>query len=338
MTTDRDQETATKGWSAPEQEPEGLSDADLQAWRAAHERVRRIATAEKWTRAEVARRADMPAPTLTGWLDGSYGGSVPNQTARLVKWLDAYDEGRRLAAQMPRTPGWVSTPTGEQILQALFYAQTLPDWAVITLGSGMGKTITARRYIETRPNAYLVTMRPTTGAVSTMLAAIADVLDVSERNPVSRDKAIGHRLKRNGRHTLLIVDEAQNLVDKAVDQLRHFIDEYGCGLALMGNNELYSRFGKGEPREGYGQIHRRIGARLIRHRPLAGDIEALIGAWKVESREIAELLRKIAMKPGALGQITKTMQFAAILAASEARPITVADVRDAWQNRGGEVS
>ena len=334
MSNDRDQ--ATGDWPEAKREPEGLTGDQLAEWREASRRVREIGAREKWSRSEVARRADIPLPTFTTLLDGTYTGKVGTQTERLKKWLDAFDEGRAIAARMPRVPGWVSTPTAEEIIRTLFMCQTMPDMAVVTLGPGMGKTMTAQYYVETRPSAFRVTMRPTTGSISHMLRAVAEALDVSERNPVKLDRAIGQRLKRNGRQTLLIVDEAQNLPDKAVDQLRYFLDEYECGIALLGNNELYTRFGRGEPREGYGQIHRRIGKRLSRLRPLDGDITAIIAAWKVEDEEIANLLRVIGRKPGALGQITKTMLLAAILAAGDDRPIDAGHVKAAWENRGGE--
>lgn len=327
---------AAGGWAEPEREPEGLAPEALEAWRSATRRTREIATREGWTRAEVARRSELAASTLTQFLDGNYNGNVLAQAAKLTKWLDAYDATRALAAQMPAVPGWVSTPTAEKIIRTIVFCQMLPDMGVITVGSGMGKTITAQHYCASKPSAYRVTMRPTTGSVSTMLHELAQALGVPERNPVKLDRAIGEKLKRNGRHTVLIVDEAQNLVDRAIDQLRYLIDEYECGLVLMGNNELYSRSGIGKPREGYGQIHRRVGPRLTQLKPTEADIAALIRAWKVEDPEIVQLLRAIGRKPGALGQIGKTMQGAAVLAASDGKPIDAGYVRAAWQNRGGE--
>lgn len=327
--------TIQDGWGEPEREPEGLAPAVLDDWRTATQRTREIAIREGWSRAEVARRSEIPPPTLTQLLDGTYGGNVAAQTARLKKWLDAYDATRSLAAALPDVPAWVSTPTAEEVMRTLLVCQQMPDMAVVTLGPGMGKTVTAAHYCATRPSAYRVTMRPTTASVSAMMQDIAVALDIAERNPQRLDRAIGQRLKRNGRTTLLIVDEAQNLTDKAVDQLRWFLDEWECGIALLGNDELYTRFGRGEPKKGYGQIHRRIGKRFVRLRPLDRDIEALIRAWKVEDEAIARLLRAIGRKPGALGQITKTMQLAAILAAGDERPVDAGHIKSAWENRGG---
>jgi DNA transposition AAA+ family ATPase len=214
----------------------------------------------------------------------------------------------------------------------------MPELVLATLGAGMGKTETVRRYVSERPHAYMVTMRPKTSKVNAMLLEIAQALDVppAERAHSRIDRAIGMKLKRNGRQTLLIVDEAQNLIDKAVDQLRYFLDEYGVGIALIGNEELYGRFGGKEPTPAYAQLHRRFGLRLRRMQPLAGDIDAQIAAWGIEDSEIRKLAQAIGRKPGALGQVTKTLQLAGMYAAGEQRPMAAADVRAALKNRGLE--
>ncbi len=323
-----------KGWTEPDNEPD-VGEEELTGWRIATKRLRDIATRQSLSMAQVSRLSDIPAPTLSLWYDGSYR-PLGKQTLRLVKWLDAYEESQKVELQLRKAPTFLPTPTSQEIEKTLFIAQMLPDLVLITLGPGMGKTETARHYERTRPSAYLVTMRPTTSSTNAMLSEIAESLDIPERNTVRRDRAIGAKLKRNGRQTLLMVDEAQNLTDSAVDQLRHFLDQYECGIALLGNNELYTRFGKGEPREGYGQIHRRTGKRLVRMKPLDGDIETLINGWGVKDDDIRKLLRVIGRKHGALGQISKTMQLAGVLAALDSKPVDASHVKAAWENRGGE--
>jgi DNA transposition AAA+ family ATPase len=337
MTKRGEQEVgAPKEWAEPPAAPEKVASADLPAWREAADTLRAVAVRDGLSMADVSRRADIPQGTLSPWYRGLYPGVTANVTAKVVRWIEAHEEGRSLDARIPAEPGFVRTKTAEEIFNALFLAQKLPDIAFVTLGSGMGKTITARHFAGSRPGVYFCTMRPTTGAPTTMLQELAQALDLAERNPVALDRAIGAKLRRNGRETLLIVDEAQNLTDKAVDQLRHFHDEYQCGLALLGNDELYTRFGKGEPKAGYGQISRRTGTRLGRLKPLDADIEALIDAWAVEDQAIRKLLRAIGRKPGSLGQISKTMKLAGILAAMDGKPLGIGYVNAAWENRGGE--
>jgi hypothetical protein len=142
-------------------------------------------------------------------------------------------------------------------------------------------------------------------------------------------------MKSNGRKTLLIIDEAQNLSPRAVDELRFLSDEYGTGLAFLGNLDVNTRFGGTEPREGYGQAQRRIGFRLTQLKPKRADIDAFVSAWGLTDTAIVKLLRQIGEKPGALGQITGTLKMAALMAAGHGREITSDDVLAAYVNRCG---
>lgn len=324
----------TNGWDGPRFEP-SLSPELLARWKSGRERAVTIAKRDGLTKAELARRADIPAGTLTPLLDGNYTGNWENQIAKLERWLSAVAEVAERVIELPEAPLFIETPTSRELVDTFLYAQQMPLMALVTLGPGMGKTVTAEHF-RNRPGVHLVTMRPTTARVRPMLQEIGMALDVGERNPARLDRAIGAKLKRNGHKTLLLVDEAQNLSDEAVNQLRWFLDVYRCGIVLLGNEEVYSRYGRSDPREGYGQIHRRIGKRLRRLSPLPADIEAIVDAWGVQDEEARKLLRAIGRKPGALGQISVTMQLALMLAAGDGKPLNVAHVRQAWQNRGGD--
>lgn len=324
-----------QNWDAPKAEPSGLSAEDLSTWRETMARVRALARQHGWSRSEVARRAGLKTPTFSMVYEGTYSGDVSRFVSELDRWLQSHAASSAIAAKLRPAPAWVPTPTAMEVRNALLIAQMLPDMVLVTLAPGMSKTMTAQHYVAETPHAYMVTMRPTTRATHAMLTELAEALEVAERNPIRRDRAIGEKLRRNGRETLLIVDEAQNLCDAAVDQLRHFLDLYECGIALLGNQELYTRFGRGTPRAGYGQLHRRVGKRLFRRKPRAEDIDAVISAWGVEDAEERKVLRDIGEKPGALGQISKTMQLAGIMAAGDDAAVDAAYIQRAWRNRGG---
>ena len=333
-----EQEAPAAGWDEPKAEPK-IADADLRAWRMARHDLCTHATAQKLLRADVARGAQIPASTLTQWLDGTYpAGSYAKTTDRVRRYLQTMADARQQALSLTvlNAPNYVDLPSSRELIDTLAYAQAAPELVVATMAAGMGKTTTCKEYASARSAVFIVTMRPTTAGVHAMLQELAQALEVTERNPARLDRSIGERLKRNGRHTLLIVDEAQNLVDKSVDQLRHFLDIYGCGIALVGNEEVYTRFGKPEPRAGYGQIHRRVGKRLQRATPLDGDITGLIDAWGIEDADCRRLLAAIGRKQGTLGQIDKTVRLAAMYASGAGKPMGAEHIRAAWKNRSGE--
>jgi DNA transposition AAA+ family ATPase len=314
----------------------GLAEPDLERWRLAREQLVAVARRMRLSKTQVSQRSEIAAGTLYPWIDGTYAGNIPNVTERVEKFLTSVDQLAAAASKIPVGPGFVTTPTAERLTDMLMYAQMMPSMVIGTLGSGMGKTMTARQYARSHPGVVLVTMRPTAKSTQMMLSVIADALEVRDRNVRGHERSIGQRLRRNGRNTLLIVDEAQNLVDEAVNQLRYFLDEYGTGIALLGNLELYSRFGDKDPKPAYAQLHSRIGMRMRELQPTAGDVEALAAAWNVTDPDMVLLCHAIAHKPGALRQMGETLKLAGMYAAGEGRELTVADLRMAVHNRGLE--
>jgi hypothetical protein len=329
-------ERERKGWDVPTHTPEGLAGEALEDWRATVTAVCAFATENGLSRAAVADRSGVSAGTLYPWVEGAYRGNYASVTARFKAWLLAEEDRRRAALTKVAEPGYVETKTAKEVAAALLYAQTLPGMVLVTLGPGMGKTTVARRIEETRPHAYRIVMRPSTGTVFAMLRELAARLSIEAGSPSDLGARIGERLKRNGRQTLLMVDEAQNCNDDTINELRFFLDEYGCGIALLGNEDVHHRWGKTEPKEGYGQVHRRIAMRLRRLKPTREDIDTFVSAWNIDDEEIRQLLRVIGGKPGSLGQITETLKLAAIMAAPHNRAISADDVRRAWTNRAGE--
>jgi DNA transposition AAA+ family ATPase len=329
---------ATDPWAVPFKDPE-IDAEELERWRRLRSTLIETARRFGWSKSEVSKRSGVPAGTLWQWFDGSYRGVISNQSDRIANWLDSAAELTSAAARLPMAPGFVMTPTSNEIIDALIFAQAMPEIVVVTTGAGMGKTKTIRQFCGSRPHASIVTMRPTTATVHGMLLEIGRALSVTERNPAKLDSTIGAKLQRNGRHTLLVIDEAQNLSDQAVNQLRYFLDVYEVGIALIGNEELYGRFGGNEMAPAYAQLQSRFGLRFRRMQPLPEDVNAIVDAWGLEAdaEPIRRLCQVVAKKPGALRLVTKGLQLAGMYAAGDQRPISVKDFQLALSNRGLEV-
>lgn len=324
---------ADGGWPDPKDVP---GKGDIDKWKRVTGEVRKMAEAKGWSRAAVAKRAGMKPPTFYQVMDGSYPSNVDAFIEQLSGWLLSEDEAERMMPHLPESPAYVETETSRRLADLLLYARLMPTIAVATLGSGMGKTVTCEDFTRKQPHSHLVTMRPMTSSIHAMMVEIGKAIDVDEPNPRNLDRAVGDRLKRNGRKTILIIDEAQNLSHDAVNQLRYLLDSYGVGIALVGNEELYGRYGSATPTPAYAQIHSRIGLRLKRLRSTPGDINAMATAWGVTDPAILKVFRTIANKPGALRQADQSMKMAHMIANSAGRSITAEDLRAAWTNRGGE--
>lgn len=312
------------------------SPEDVEEWRRLTGRVIEIATANGFNKAEVQRRAGMKEGTFSQWFSGSYIGRLEPFNRLMRNWLEAFEEGASLAATIPQSPDYITTKIGLEIFDTLHWAQMTADMVMITIGAGMGKTAACRRYAATRPHVFHATISPHTRTVHGMLVELAAELDVRELNPAKLTRAIGAKLMRMGGGTLLIVDEAQNLVDDAINQLRHFMDIYQCGIALVGNEEVYSRFSKTNGGPSYAQLKRRIGKRLKRSKPYLEDIRAYIAAWGITADDCVQFLTGVGQKGGALGQVEKTVKLAYMAAIGADEQLALKHLKAAWENRDVE--
>lgn len=309
---------------------------DVEKWKQLVVRVIEVAKPADMTKAEVARRANMPDATFSQWFGGSYAGNLGAQNKKIEQWLDQAEEAAGINTLIPKKPPFQMTRIAQEITDTLALAQAIGDLVVITIPAGNGKTEACQQYVKTRPNAFMVTASPYTKTVHAMLIDLRTALGVVEYNPALLTRAIGERLKKVGDGTLLVVDEAQNLTTDTINQLRHFVDVYGVGLALVGNDEVSVRLRGQDKSLSSAQLKSRVGRRLNRRKPYLEDIETRISAWNVTDPDAVKYLKGIGLKAGALRQIDKTMTLASILAAGENAAVNLNHIKQAWRNRDVE--
>ncbi|MGR3484036.1 MAG: AAA family ATPase [Paracoccaceae bacterium] len=331
-----DQPTPAKGtWPAPKAEPSGLDDAGFNAWKEATDRTAELAQKNGWTKAEFSRRAEMPQGTFSGWYDGTYAGRFDTTTAKVVRFLDAAEDAAAVTAAIPQDPGFVATETARKLMDGFRYAQHLATMSVCTIGSGMGKSTTARHYAAITPHVTVVTLSPSSRRPHILKTEIAAELGVDTKDSSSLKAAIVRSLRKAQAPTLLIADEAQNLDEDCINELRHFVDVGGCGLVLLGNDEVTTPYATRDAKNNSPQIARRVGHRLNILKPSAGDIEAFLDAWSIDDDALRKVAVAIANRPGALGALAETIRAAGMIAQGLGSPITAEVLRAAYERRGG---
>ena len=296
------------------------------------ERVRTAIDADGINQRKVAREAGLSQPTLTQWLGGKYPGDNASIEAKLEKWLLA--RVRRDAANRPKGPQWFSSPSADKVLDALSQCQIVGDIVCVYGGPGVGKTVTLRHYQRKNPAVWIATMAPDCAGVIPALEEIAEAVGLRETVQGARRLARAIRKKIEDTAGLLIIDEAQHLSVAALEEVRSIHDATGIGLALVGNESVYSRLTGGTRSSHFAQLFSRIGARLYLRRPTVDDVDALAEAWNVKGHDEIDFLKQIATKPGALRGCTKTLMLASM--SREKGSLTIQQLRQAWQNLGAQ--
>lgn len=327
--------TKQSNWELPTAQP-SIRGEELAAWIDTTQKVAELATAMGFSKARISREADIGEGTFSQWYGGTYNvATIHTMTVKMKRWLASHAEAMKVDKRILTGPDYIATPTSKKVMMALRFAHQASEFSIITLAAGMGKTVTCKHYQKLTPHVYRATMRPQTSTLHSMMVELCRVLDVAQNNPAKLDTAIGEKLKAKEAKCLLMIDEAQNLHDRAVDQLRYFLDEYNCGIALLGNEEVYKRFAGKTDGPSYGQINRRVGYRIRQMKPTRDDITAVLDAWKIKDDENRKLLAAIGMRDGALGQITKTIQLASMSAIGAGEEMNAGHIKDAWSIREG---
>lgn len=282
-----------------------------------------------------AREVGVGGSTLSAWLNGTYSGDDDAVGAKVGAWLDARRARAATRAAMPRDPGFVPTPSARAFLGVLDHAQHTPDLALVSGGAGVGKTTAAREYARTNPNVFLLTAQPAMrdAGPRMVLDELAEALGVREaRSSQKIVRALVARLRDT--RALVVIDEAQNLSTRALDQVRSVHDLAEVGVALVGNEEVHGRLEGTARTPDYAQLFSRVGMRISRPASRSEDVEALLDAWGVAREgDVRPVLRDVARECGALRGAVKTLRLAhRMLGADEgATALTGRHVRLAWR-------
>lgn len=286
-----------------------------------------------YSQARVAKEADVSGSTLSQWLGGTYAGSQQAVAKKLRAWHRAYEERTRDGG-LPQPPAWADTPTSARIIGGLRYAQMAQDLVLILGGAGLGKTKTIERYRSMQPNVWTVELTPATGSEIGVLEEIVIALGVRDYARTSGHLFRTILSKVRNTNGLLILDEAQHLTVKALDQVRAILDQGGIGLVLAGNERVYTQMTGGNRAPFLDRLYSRVGQKIILRKASAKDADAIIDAWGFDDAKCRDALRAIASKPGALRQLNKVLRLAAAYAKAQQHKLGCEDIHVAARELG----
>jgi DNA transposition AAA+ family ATPase len=268
--------------------------------------------------------------TLSLWATGKYTGDNQSIAAKVDQWFRAEEVQLQLLDERPSVPDFQMTKTASQIHSILSFAR-LGKWVAIIGNPGVGKTIAIQRYAAMTPNIWIATVSPASKTVTNMLKVVAHAVMGSiptASGSLSLSATVRDRVR--GAKGVIVIEEAQNLDQLAIEELRAIHDDTKVGMVFCGNMEVLSRV-DGNRQNAFAQRFSRLAIRHFFEAALPDDISTLLDAWGVTDAAQRKYLVKIANKPGALRMMSHTLELANILAQqSGAENRTLQDIEDAW--------
>jgi DNA transposition AAA+ family ATPase len=296
---------------------------EQREWLLEHKRV----AGSSWT--ALASQTGIPHGTLSVFAGGKYQGDNERLAREIYRFRQHLSTQADLAMEAPDVPEYYETPTARRLQSLLTWAQRGRIVAAAT-GPGCGKTKALRNYRDAMSNVWLVTGKPSCSGVNNMQIEVLAAL--GERAARGSMQVLSQRIRDRVRNTggLLAFDEAQELSERALNEIRSWHDDTGIGIALFGNETVIARIEGGNRRAAFAQLYSRIGMRLVQNLPLADDARALADAWEVHDQKQTDFIIKKSQQPGGLRTVTMMMELATMVASSEKRDRELSHLQDAW--------
>ena len=225
------------------------------------------------------------------------------------------------------------TQTLDEIIMAVSFAEAAGDISLIYGDAGLGKTVSLKEYVSTHPDVIYIELKDcdksTKGVCEKILACIG-----KERSGVDRllVDTITDYLSCNPK--LIIIDEAQHLSVRALENLRAINDSTETGIVLCGNPTVYDRMhGRGQAH--FAQLYSRIGIRRHITEPSLEDITAIFNPYALDKESLL-YLHKLALQRGGIRNCVKVLNIALQFRDNEKEPLSIDHLQSAYQLRNGE--
>lgn len=288
--------------------------------------IRAIVDSAGVTYSTIAREIGLSPTALSQFINDNYRGDNDSVCGKLTIWLD---NRNRKNNEMPQAPDFVQTKTVRQIWSALQYAQLAQCISVIYGSPGVGKSKALQQFALERPNVWQITVSPSRSSLSECLYELA--LELGVGDAPRRAGQLGRVIRRKLRGTsgLLIIDEADHLDYPVLEELRILQEETGIGLALVGNNQVYSKLTGGNSRNvDFARLFSRIAKKVAILKTKKEDVKAISEAWGLGDKE-RELVARLAERPGALRTVSHTLRLAAMFATGANEALSEKHIRAA---------
>lgn len=175
--------------------------------------------------------------TMSLWYSGKYDGNKKNVERAIKAFLIRFKERLKNKAELPQTLDFVETSVSRKIFEIARVCHIENELGICYGAAGVGKTVSIKEYADENMDVVLIEVDPS-------YSTKALFVDVHRKLKMGGDGSLRQivedivsKLKGSGR--LLVIDEAEYLQYRALEQLRRVYDKSGCGVLLVGMPRLY---------------------------------------------------------------------------------------------------
>ena len=233
----------------------------------------------------LSKAIGVSASALSQYMKKKYPGDVSVLESKISQYLNISQERE----EYPKAQiGFVVTSIVQQVTEIARNCHIGQKIGIVTGDSGLGKTTSVKHYVENNPDVIIVYGRPSITTKS-LIRELAYKVNVDPQGSIDDVfMRIVYRLKGSGR--MLIVDEAEHLTARVLDQLRRLNDpEFaGIGILLVGLPRLLSilRSSQGDHKYLYSRVGWNIAVNTLSETDCESFVERVLPdcpkkLWKV---------------------------------------------------------
>lgn len=221
----------------------------------------------------------------------------------------------------------------ENVIMAVSFAKVAGDISLIYGEAGLGKTVALKKYVQQHPDTIYIELKDcdksTKGVCEKILACMG-----KEKRGVDRFLVDTIIDCLSNIPKLIIIDEAQHLSLRALENIRAINDTTETGIVLCGNPTVYDRMhGKGQAH--FAQLYSRIGIRRHIADPSLEDIRTIFERYGLDTESI-RFLHQLALLRGGIRNCVKVLNIALQFREDEKEPLSIDHLQSAYQLRNGE--
>ena len=296
--------------------------------------VKQLIADKGFTQAQIAKECGFSGGALSSYFKGTYGGDNDKIEVALQSWLDGQT---KKTATFVSAPDFVDTPTAAKIFADFDFVKMFGKMGVVYGASGVGKTQAARQYTRANNNVWMITARPSICTINEVLYEMALELGISDAPKRAGKLSRMLKIKLAGTRGLMIIDEADHLPLKVLEELRILQEDSEVGFMLIGNDKVYTQMQGGfNQRHEFARLWSRNAKRQSVQKNSKKDIDAVATAWGLEltDSKLMTALYSIGQSAGSLRALTNYLQLAGLQARARNEPITLALILSAQQQMG----